>query len=73
MVVAEALDRLSRDQEDLAGLFKRFRFAGIQVVALSEGEISALHVGLKGTVNVLFLRDHADKSHRGMRGRVEAG
>jgi DNA invertase Pin-like site-specific DNA recombinase len=27
IVVAEALDRLSRDQEDIAGLYKRLRFA----------------------------------------------
>ncbi len=73
VVVAEALDRLSRDQEDVAGLFKRLRFAGVQIVTLSEGEISELHVGLKGTMNALFLRDLAAKTHRGMRGRVEAG
>ncbi len=73
IVVAEALDRLSRDQEDVAALFKRLRFAGIQIVTLSEGEITELHVGLKGTMNALFLRDLAAKSHRGMRGRVEAG
>src|SRR6266851_3777364 len=29
VVIAEALDRLSRDQEDVAGLFKRLRFAGV--------------------------------------------
>ena len=73
VVVAEALDRLSRDQEDVAALFKRLRFAGIRIVTLSEGEVSELHVGLKGTMNALFLRDLAAKSHRGMRGRVEAG
>lgn len=73
IVVAEALDRLSRDQEDIAGLFKRLRFAGIRVVTPSEGEISELHVGLKGTMNTLFLRDLAAKVHRGLRGRVEAG
>ena len=28
VVVAEALDRLSRDQEDVAALFKRLQFAG---------------------------------------------
>ena len=28
VIVAEALDRLSRDQEDVAGLFKRMQFAG---------------------------------------------
>jgi DNA invertase Pin-like site-specific DNA recombinase len=73
IVVAEALDRLSRDQEDVAALYKRLRFSGIQIVTLSEGEITELHVGLKGTMNALFLKDLAAKSHRGMRGRVEAG
>lgn len=73
VALAEALDRLSRDQEDVAALFKRLQFAGIRLITLSEGEISELHVGLKGTMNALFLRDLAAKSHRGMRGRVEAG
>ncbi len=73
VVVAEALDRLSRDQEDVAGLFKRLRYAGIRIVTLAEGEVSELHVGLKGTMNALFLRDLAAKTHRGLRGRVEAG
>jgi site-specific DNA recombinase len=73
VVVAEALDRLSRDQEDVAGLYKRLRFAGVRIITLAEGEISELHVGLKGTMNALFLKDLADKTRRGLRGRVEAG
>ena len=73
VVVAEALDRISRDQEDVAGVFKRVSFAGVKIITLSEGEITHLHVGLKGTRNALFLRDLADKTRRGMRGRVEAG
>jgi site-specific DNA recombinase len=73
IVVAEALDRLSRDQEDVAGLFKRLRFAGIRLFTLAEGEISELHVGLKGTMNALFLKDLAEKTRRGLEGRVRAG
>ena len=73
VVVTEALDRLSRDQDDVAALFKLLRFAGIPIVTLAEGEITELHVGLKGTMNALFLRDLADKTRRGLRGRVEAG
>ncbi len=73
IVLAEALDRLSRDQADVAILFKHLRFAGVQIVTLSEGEISELHVGLKGTMNALFLKDLAAKTHRGIRGRVEKG
>ena len=73
VVVAEALDRLSRDQEDVAALYKRLQFAGIRLVTLGEGEIGPLHIGLKGTMNALFLKDLADKTRRGLRGRVEAG
>src|SRR5215469_12284243 len=73
IVVAEALDRLSRDQEDIAGLFKRLRFAGIRLFTLAEGEITELHVGLKGTMNALFLKDLADKTRRGLEGRVREG
>jgi DNA invertase Pin-like site-specific DNA recombinase len=73
VVVAEALDRLSRDQADVATIFKRLAFGGVRIVTLAEGEISELHVGLKGTMNQLFLKDLADKTRRGLRGRVEAG
>jgi DNA invertase Pin-like site-specific DNA recombinase len=73
VVLAEALDRFSRDQEDTAGLFKRLSFAGVNIVTLAEGDITHLHVGLKGTMNALFLKDLADKTRRGLRGRVELG
>jgi site-specific DNA recombinase len=73
VVVSEALDRLSRDQSDVAGLFKHLQFAGVQIVTLAEGLVSEMHVGLKGTMNALFLKDLAAKTHRGLRGRVEAG
>jgi site-specific DNA recombinase len=73
IVLAEALDRLSRDQQDIAGLHKNLKFARVKIVTLSEGEISELHVGLNGTMNALFLKDLAAKTHRGLRGRVAAG
>lgn len=73
IILAEAMDRLSRDQEDIAGIFKRMTYSDVKIVTLSEGEITHLHVGLKGTMNALFLKDLADKTRRGQRGRVEAG
>jgi DNA invertase Pin-like site-specific DNA recombinase len=73
IVLAEAMYRLSRDQEDIAGLFKRFGFANVKMVTLSEGDVTHSHVGLKGTMNALFLKDLADKVRRGLRGRVEDG
>ena len=73
VVLTESLDRLSRDQEDIAGFYKRTLFAGIKIVTLAEGEISELHVGLKGTMGALYLKDLALKTRRGLEGRVRAG
>ncbi len=73
IILAEALDRVSRDQADVATLYKHLQFAGVKLVTLAEGEITELHVGLKGTMNALFLKDLAKKTHRGLRGRVEKG
>ncbi|PWR18373.1 recombinase family protein [Zavarzinia compransoris] len=73
VALAESLDRLSRDQEHVAGLFKQLGFNGIKLVTLAEGEINELHVGLKGTMNALFLKDLAAKTHRGLEGRIQEG
>jgi site-specific DNA recombinase len=73
VVLTESLDRFSRDQEDTAGLFKRLTFAGVNIVTLAKGDITHLHIGFKGTMNALFLKDLAKKTRRGLRGRVESG
>ena len=73
IVLTEALDRLSRNQADIAAIYERLEFAGVKIVTLSEGEISTLHIGLKGTMNAMFLKDLADKTRRGLRGNVERG
>ena len=48
VVLAESLDRFSRDQEDTAGLFKRLTFAGVNIVTPVEGDITHLQSGSKG-------------------------
>ncbi len=73
VLVSEALDRLSRDLSDIALLYKHLSFLGVQLVTLSEGEITDLHVGLKGTMNALYLKDLAAKTHRGLEGRIREG
>jgi site-specific DNA recombinase len=73
IILTESLDRVSRDQEDIAHVYKRMRFLGTRIVTLSEGEVNELHVGLKGTMGALYLKDLADKTRRGLRGRIEAG
>ncbi|SDJ00084.1 recombinase family protein [Alloyangia pacifica] len=73
VILCEALDRLSRDQADVATLYKQLEFHNVRIVTLSEGEVNELHVGLKGTMNQMFLKDLAAKTRRGLRGRVESG
>jgi site-specific DNA recombinase len=73
VLVAESLDRLSRDQEHIAGLHKRMGYRGIQIFTKAEGEITELHIGLGGTMSAMFLRQLAQKTHRGLEGRVKAG
>ena len=73
VLLAESLDRISRDQEDLAGLYKRIRFAGARIVTASEGEIGTIHIGMGGTMSALFLEQLAEKVRRGHVGRVKAG
>ena len=73
MLCAEALDRISRDQEDIAHVYKLLRFKGIGLYTLAEGRINEMHIGLKGTMNAIFLNDLAAKTRRGQRGRVEKG
>lgn len=42
-------------------------------MTLAEGEVSELHIGLKGTMGALYLKDLADKTRRGQAGRIHAG
>lgn len=65
-VLAEDLSRFSRDQGDVAHFFKKMRFLDIHLETVAEGEINTLHIGLKGTMNAIYLSDLADKTHRGM-------
>lgn len=73
VLVVEALDRVSRDQEDLAGIYKRLSFLGIEIRAVHDGKADAVQVGIRGLVGALYLQDLAHKIRRGMTGRVAAG
>ncbi len=73
IVIVEALDRLSRDMEDLAGLHKRLSFLDIEIRAVHEGVASTVLVGLRGLVGQLYREDNVLKIRRGMTGRARNG
>ena len=73
VVVAEALDRLSRDQADLAKIRKDLNFLEIGISTVQDGEVGAMHIGLKGLMGELYLADLAQKTRRGQSARVREG
>ncbi len=73
ILITESLDRLSRSQADIAALYERLSFMGVRIETLADGHVSEIHVGLKGTMAALFLKDLAQKTRRGQMGRVKAG
>lgn len=73
VVVAEALDRISRDQEDLAGIHKRLRFAGVEIRTAQDGIAGDIHIGVKGLLGSLYLKDLAQKTRRGQAGVIRDG
>lgn len=72
-VIVEALDRISRDQEDLSGIWKRLRFVGVEIVAVHDGQADAVQIGIRGMLGSIFLADLAHKVRRGMSGVVNDG
>ena len=74
VVLTESLDRLSRSQADTPALYEKLAFHGVHIETLADGGVvSEMHVGLKGTMSALFLKDLAQKTRRGQIGRVKAG
>ena len=73
VLVAEALDRLSRGQGHIADLYDEVKFLGSEIVTVAEGPVSRMHVGFKGTMNAYYIDDLGKKTRRGLRGRVEQG
>ena len=73
VVLVEALDRLSRDMEDLAGIHKRLSFLGIEIQAVHDGTADAILVGIRGLVGQMQREDGAKKVRRGMAGVIRDG
>lgn len=73
VVIVEALDRISRDQEDLAGVYKRLTHFRVKIEAVHDGVADAMQVGLRGLMGSIFLADLKHKTRRGMAGVIREG
>jgi site-specific DNA recombinase len=73
VVLAEDQDRITRDLEDSAAIYKRLTFADVELWTLSGGRVDELQIGFKGTMDALELRKIGEKVRRGQRGNLARG
>ncbi|MFC5567516.1 recombinase family protein [Rubellimicrobium aerolatum] len=73
VLVVEAFDRLSRDQEDLAGIHKRLDFLRIPILAVNDGRADAIQIGVHGLLGQIWMDGHKKKVRRGMAGVIRGG
>lgn len=73
VIVVEALDRLSRDMGDLSNIWKEANFAGVPIIAVHDGKADQIQIGVRGLVGALYLTDLANKTRRGLAGKLRAG
>ncbi len=57
VIVVEALDRLGRKLADIAALHDRLQFVDVAIHTVATGEVTAMHVGMLGTMAQLYLAD----------------
>ena len=73
LVLADELDRLSRSQSQTPMIYERCLFLGVRLHTVAEGEITRLHVGLKGTMNAEQLAATSRKTRDAIAKRFRDG
>lgn len=73
IVMAEALDRISRSQADTATIHRDLEHLDIPIFTLSEQMVEDIHVGMKGVMNSMFIKELARKTRRGLMGKINDG
>jgi len=74
IILTEDLDRLSRNQSDIAKIFALAEYHGVEIRTVFDGgRISDLHVGMKGTMSAIELKKLSERTRRGQIGSVKAG
>lgn len=73
IVLAEQIDRLTRDQEHAARLNKEARFHDVELHTTSRGAVDTIQIAFGSTLGQMFLEDIADKTRRGLSAKVRDG
>jgi site-specific DNA recombinase len=78
VLLVDDTSRLSRSLPDAMRIFERLDFAGVRIVAVSQGIDSAgeqadVLLTVHGLVDSLYIKELAKKTHRGMQGQALRG
>ncbi|HEY2466762.1 MAG TPA: recombinase family protein [Terracidiphilus sp.] len=78
VILLDDSSRLARNTKDALGIFERLNFAGIRLIAVSQGidsENEQAHVlmTVHGMVDSLYVKELAKKTHRGLEGLMLRG
>ena len=78
VILLDDSSRLARNTKDALTFFERLNFAGIRLIAVSQGidsdnEQAHVLVTVHGMVDSLYVKELAKKTHRGLEGRVLRG
>ena len=78
IILLDDSSRLARNTKDALTFFERLNFAGIRLIAVSQGidsdnEQAHVLVTVHGMVDSLYVKELAKKTHRGLEGRMLRG
>jgi site-specific DNA recombinase len=78
IILLDDSSRLARNTKDALSIFERLNFAGIRLIAVSQGidsdnEQAQVLVTVHGMVDSLYVKELAKKTHRGLEGLVLRG
>jgi len=78
VVLVDDSSRLSRSLSDAMRIFERLNFAGVRVIAVSQGidsqnEQADVLVTVHGLMDSMYVKELAKKTHRGMEGKLLRG
>jgi site-specific DNA recombinase len=73
VVIAEDLDRISRDEADYHTARKRLAFLDIKIHGAHSGEVTGIEGSVRAMMGALVLENLAHKTRRGLAGLVQRG
>jgi site-specific DNA recombinase len=78
IILLDDSSRLARNTKDALGIFEKLNFAGIRLIAVSQGidsenEQAHVLVTVHGMVDSLYVKELAKKTHRGLEGLMLRG